>query len=208
MSRSMKSRILIATLLAAVVGCAKQTPPAAPAPGPAPQPVPASRFTAADVQFMSGMIGHHAQAIEMSELAPTHGASARVQTLAARIINAQKDEIAWMQQWLRDRGQPVPDPAAHSGHAMHMPMPGMLTPEQMQQLADARGEKFDELYLKFMIQHHQGAVTMVKELFLSEGAAQDDATFKLASDVNVDQTTEIARMQSLLYELLIGKEEP
>ena len=164
-------------------------------------------YTAADVRFMSGMIGHHAQAIVMSRWAPTHGASSSVRTLAERIINAQQDEIATMQQWLRDRGQPVPDPMA--GMTMDMPgmqhgtlMPGMLTEAQMHQLDAARGIEFDRLFLTDMIQHHSGAVSMVKDLFSSYGAGQDEQVFKFASDVNVDQTTEIGRMQRMLVTLL------
>ncbi|HEX2208287.1 MAG TPA: DUF305 domain-containing protein [Longimicrobium sp.] len=160
-------------------------------------------WTEADVRFMSNMIGHHAQAIEMARLAPTHGASPAVQTLAARVIGAQEDEIATMQQWLRDRGQPVPEPhAEHHGHGGMMP--GMLTPEQMAQLDAARGEEFDRLFLTLMIQHHRGAVRMVSELFGSYGAGQDETVFKFASDVNVDQETEIARMQRMLEALLFA----
>lgn len=165
------------------------------------------RFTEADVRFMAGMIGHHSQAIAMARLAPTHGASPAIQTLAGRVINAQQDEIALMQQWLRDRGQPVPEVhisgttvTAHGAeHILHMP--GMLTPEQMQQLDQARGPDFDRLFLTYMIQHHRGAVTMVNELFNTEGAGQEDVIFKLASDVHVDQTTEIARMELMLAAL-------
>lgn len=167
-------------------------------------------YTPADVHFMSGMIGHHSQAITMARMAPTHGASSSVQTLASRIINAQRDEIATMQQWLRDRGLPVPDPSK-SMAGMNMPgmaggdhaglMPGMLTPAQMAQLDSARGPAFDRLFLTDMIQHHTGAVTMVKALFDSYGAGQDETVFKFASDVNVDQTTEIARMQRMLVAL-------
>jgi uncharacterized protein (DUF305 family) len=155
---------------------------------------------------MSHMIGHHAQAIVMAGWAPSHGASGSVQTLAARIINAQQDEIATMQQWLRDHNQPVPEPGSHTmamsmdgGHAMLMP--GMLTDAQMHQLDAARGKEFDRLFLTFMIQHHRGAVSMVKDLFGTYGAAQDDLVFKFASDVNVDQTTEIARMEKMLATL-------
>ena len=183
------------------------------------------RFTEADVEFVTGMIGHHAQALIMSDLAPTNGASPQVQTLAARIINAQKDEIALMQQWLRDRGQPVPmvkidglnlmiemsAPAGqmnhneHNEHAArdmhagegHM-MPGMLTQEQLEELAAAFGPEFDRLFLTGMIAHHGGAVTMVTDLFAVDGAGQDEAVFKLASDVQVDQLTEIARMELML----------
>ena len=164
------------------------------------------RFTEADVRFMTGMIGHHGQALVMSEMAPRNGASSSIQTLAARIINAQKDEIATMQAWLRDRGQPVPELRIEGStlmmdghHAMHMP--GMLTPEQIQELDEARGPEFDRLFLTYMIQHHQGAVTMVHELFASDGAAQDEAAFKLASDIQVDQLTEIARMELMLESL-------
>jgi len=165
-------------------------------------------YTAADIHFMSGMIGHHSQAIAMSNMAPTHGASPAVQRLAERIINAQQDEIVTMQNWLRDRNQPVPSGKpgeAMAGMSISMPgmnhetlMPGMLTPEQMKELDAARGTDFDRLFLKYMLQHHRGAVSMVKDLFNTYGAAQDELVFKFANDVNVDQSTEIARMQLLL----------
>ena len=170
-------------------------------------------YTAADVHFMMGMIGHHAQAILMAGWAPTHGASPSVRVLCERIINAQRDEIATMQQWLRDRQQTVPD-ANPMGMKMRMDgmehtmlMPGMLTEEQLKQLDAARGREFDRLFLTFMIQHHKGAVQMVKELFDSYGAAQDDLVFKFASDVNVDQTTEIARMERMLVAINLGIEQ-
>ncbi len=160
-------------------------------------------YTAADIHFMSGMIAHHSQAIVMSKWAPSHGASPSVLTLTQRIINAQQDEIVTMQRWLRDRGQPVPDPNAAmpmmmEGMEHEMLMPGMLTDAQMRQLDAARGTEFDRLFLTFMIQHHRGAVSMVKDLFDTYGAGQDETVFKFASDVNVDQTTEIARMQRML----------
>lgn len=167
-------------------------------------------YTAADVRFMSDMIGHHAQAIVMARWATTHGAGSSVRTLAERIINAQQDEIATMQQWLRDRRQTVPDPNAGpmkmvmDGREQEMLMPGMLTEAQMKQLDAARGRDFDRLFLTDMIQHHHGAVTMVNDLVGTYGAAQDDLVFKLASDINVDQTTEIARMQRMLFALAIG----
>jgi len=167
-------------------------------------------YTEADVRFMSGMIHHHAQAIVMSRWAPTHGASPAVQRLADRIINAQQDEILTMQTWLRDRRQVVPD-ATPTGMKMSMDgmdhemlMPGMLTDEQMKQLDAARGPEFDRLFLTYMIQHHKGAVSMVKDLFDSYGAGQDEVVFKFASDVNVDQTTEIARMEKLLISITLG----
>lgn len=165
------------------------------------------RFTQADVDFATGMISHHAQALVMSALAPTNGANAQIRTLAARIINSQNDEIALMQRWLRDRGAPVPEVhiegtrmhitgAGPMDHSMHMP--GMLTDAQMKELAAARGAEFDRLYLTYMIQHHAGAVTMVHELFAQDGAGQDEPMFKLASDIQADQTTEIARMERML----------
>jgi uncharacterized protein (DUF305 family) len=170
-------------------------------------------YTVADVHFMSGMIGHHAQAIQMASWAPTHGASPSVRTLCERIINAQRDEIGTMQQWLRDRQQPVPE-ASPMGMKMVMDgvehtmlMPGMLSEQQMKELDAARGKDFDKLFLTDMIQHHKGAVQMVKELFDSYGAAQDDLVFKFASDVNVDQTTEIARMERMLVVISFGIEQ-
>ena len=166
-----------------------------------------TRFTEADVRFMTGMIGHHAQALVMASLAPTHGAGPSLRTLAARIINSQQDEIDWMQQWLRERNEPVPEVmiegtelVVHGAeHTLHMP--GMLTPEQMLELDEARGTAFHRLFLTYMIQHHRGAVTMVQELFGTESAAQDQAVFKLASDVQADQATEIARMERMLAAL-------
>jgi len=161
-------------------------------------------YTAADIEFMSGMISHHAQAIVMSRWAPTHGASPALLILTERVINAQQDEIAAMQRWLRDRQQPVPE-ARPTGMRMMMNgvehdmlMPGMLTEAQMKQLDQARGKEFDRLFLTFMIQHHRGAVTMVNDLFATNGAAQDITVFKMASDITADQTTEIERMQKML----------
>lgn len=183
-------------------------------------------FTEADVRFMTGMIRHHAQALDMAAMAPTHGANPTIRTLAARIINAQRDEIRTMQQWLGDRGQPVPEveglgPAgpengagdrtrrnvdmagqAGSADSISTPsMPGMLTPEQMEALDRVRGQAFDCLFLTSMIQHHQGAVTAVRELFATDGAARGDVTFKLASGIQVDQITEIDRMESMLQNM-------
>jgi uncharacterized protein (DUF305 family) len=169
-------------------------------------------YTEADVRFMSDMIGHHAQALVMAGWAPTHGASSSVRTLAERIINAQQDEIATMQQWLGERGRPVPEahamdmshPAHDAGHAMPMPgmlMPGMLTEAQMQALDQTTGPGFDRLFLQDMIQHHRGAVTMVQRLFDTPGAARDETVFKFANDVSADQSTEIARMETMLAAL-------
>ncbi len=171
-------------------------------------------YTAADIHFMSAMIGHHAQALQIAHWAPTHQSSPGIQRLAERIINAQRDEIALMQRWLADRKQPVPqiDPKGmphHGGHgADHGQMPGMLTEEQLGRLNQARGTEFDRLFLKFMIQHHRGAVTMVEQLFATSGAGQDETVFRLAADVNVDQVTEIARMEKMLVALVIEGQTP
>lgn len=216
---------LVAAL--AVSGCATTSPPAPP-PTASTAELEAlyrervdesrTRFSDSDAQFMTGMIGHHAQALVMTALAPTHGASPAVRRLAARIENAQRDEIATMQRWLRDRAQPVPEvhiegldlmihvaednagSGHHGDHAAHdhAGMPGMLSPEQLRELDAARGADFDRLFLAYMIQHHGGAVVMVDELFAADGAAQGDETFKIASDIQVDQRTEIARMQQML----------
>ncbi len=158
-----------------------------------------------DVHFMTGMIGHHAQALLMCGFAPGNDASAHMQTLCERIISSQQDEINLMQRWLRDRGLEVPEIHIADGELMiHGPehahhMPGMLSPEQVAELRNARGRDFDRLFLVFMIQHHQGAVTMVDELFATDGAAQgDDLIFRLASDIQADQTSEIERMELML----------
>lgn len=162
------------------------------------------RYAEADVHFMQGMIAHHAQALVMSGLAPSRAGSDALQTLAARTINAQNDEIETMQTWLGERGETMPDIEISGtrltvGGVMDMgSMPGMLTEEQMGELEAARGEEFDRLFLTYMIQHHSGAVTMVHELFATDGAALDDTVFKIASDIQVDQTTEINRMELML----------
>jgi uncharacterized protein (DUF305 family) len=172
-------------------------------------------YTKADVEFMSHMIGHHAQALVMADWAPSHGASPSVQTLAGRIINGQQDEIATMQRWLRDRRQPVPEASATmkmkmkmNGHEHEMLMPGMLTEDQMRQLDQARGPEFDRLFLTFMIQHHRGAVTMVNDLLASRGAARDETVFKFSNDASVDQSTEIARMEKMLAGMGPGAGSP
>jgi uncharacterized protein (DUF305 family) len=162
----------------------------------------AKNYTPADVHFVAGMIGHHAQAIQMAGWAPSHGASLSVRVLCERIVVAQNDEIVFAQRWLREHGEYVPpaDPRGHIMQGMDHPMlmPGMLTPEQMAQLDAAHGPEFDRLFLTFMIQHHQGAITMVQQLLAVPGAAQDGPIFRFASDVNVDQTTEINRMTLML----------
>ena len=164
-------------------------------------------FTETDVRFITGMIGHHAQALAMGALAPTHSAGPSVRILAARIINSQRGEIGQMQQWLRERGQPTPEVVIEGteltlrGAEYALRMPGMLTEAQMRELDEARGPKFDYVFLAYMIQHHRGAVTMVEELFGQEVTTQDAAVFKFASDVQTDQLTEIARMDRMLAAL-------
>lgn len=226
-----------------------------------------SIYTDDDVKFMEDMIIHHAQALVMSRFAPINDASEEVQVLAARIINAQLDEIKIMQRWLLDRGLEAPsveydgiesvitmlqpakesdgghmsDPSMdkedammmhgdmedmdhesenhsehegmdhesmdHSMHMDHSDMVGMLSMEQLAELRDAEGPLFDELYLEYMIQHHNGAVVMVEELFSYDGAAQGVQTYKLASDIQVDQRSEIARMQRMLNERIVSSVE-
>ncbi|PYP17302.1 MAG: DUF305 domain-containing protein [Gemmatimonadetes bacterium] len=169
--------------------------------GPSPRVVSPAPFTSADVHFMAGMIGHHAQAVLIAGWAPSHGASAAVRALCERIVVGQRDEIVLMQRWLGDRHEPVPeaDPAHHTmpGMATSM-MPGMLTPDQLGQLDSSRGLEFDRLFLKFMIQHHQGAITMVNQLFGSQGGGEEEIVYRFASDVYADQTTEIDRMNRML----------
>ena len=194
-----RTPLVAALLVVAVTACAgtRGSPEQ-----PSPEPVSRYPHTEADVRFMSAMIGHHAQALVMAGLAGTNGAGAEIRRLAERITAGQKDEIASMQQWLRDRGEPVPE----GSHAVHgHRMPGMLTEAQMAELERARGTEFDRLFLTYMIQHHQGAVAMVKQLYATPGAAQDETVFKFADDVGVDQTTEIARMERMLDALPAGE---
>ena len=172
------------------------------------------KFNQADVDFMTGMIAHHAQALIMSDLAAKNGAAPSVQVLASRIINAQKDEIALMQKWLRDREQPVPEVHIEGlmlmihglgdhQHMDHTNMRGMLSQVELNALGEAQGTQFDQLFLTGMINHHSGAVFMVENLFATDGTMQDDAIFKIASDIQVDQRTEIARMRLMLKEMFL-----
>jgi len=197
-----------------------------PAPAPAPAPVAlapgagvvtdgssdfiaraeaaASAYTPADVEFMAGMIPHHAQAIVMAEWCPTHAANRSLQALCERIVISQRDEIRMMRDWLGERGEVVPDSMAtrhimRMGDMVHeMLMPGMLTDEELATLEQARGNEFDRLFITGMIGHHFGAITMVENLFAQPGAAQEEVVFRFASDVLADQSSEIQRMQGLL----------
>lgn len=156
---------------------------------------------------MTGMIHHHAQAIVMVEWAPTHGAGGAVRVLCQRILISQRDEIALMQTWLRDNGlvasEPNPRgmPMVLNGVAHEMLMPGMLSDEQMRKLDQARGGEFDRLFFTYMIQHHQGAITMVEEVFAAYGGTQDERVYRFASDVYADQLAEIDRMEQMLAEM-------
>ena len=158
------------------------------------------RFTEADVRFMQGMIPHHAQALEMTALVAERTADETIERLAQRIELSQEDEIEMMQEWLRSRGQEAPGVVAHHAPGWE-PMPGMLTPEEMDGLAAAEGVAFDRLFLELMIKHHQGAVTMVENLLDQRGAAQDSQLFAFTSDVTSDQTAEIDRMDAMLAAL-------
>ncbi len=150
------------------------------------------------------MIPHHAQAVLIAGWAPTHGASAELQRLCERIVVAQRDEIALMRNWLKEKGQPVPAAdATHltmdmGGMKHDMLMPGMLNEEELKQLDAARGKEFDRLFLMAMIKHHQGAISMVDDLEAAGGSRQDETVFRFSSDVYADQTTEIDRMQKML----------
>jgi uncharacterized protein (DUF305 family) len=158
------------------------------------------QYSAADVSFMQGMIAHHAQAVEMTELLATRTNSDDMRKLALRIQVSQADEIKMMQRWLEARGQEVPGPHAMHQHGAAL-MPGMLTPDEMARLAAAKGTAFDRLFLEGMIRHHGGALVMVRNLFATPGAAQESEVFAFASDVDADQRMEMERMGAMLKEL-------
>ena len=161
-------------------------------------------YSQADVDFMAGMIPHHAQAVLIAGWAASHGARPDVRTLCERMVVGQRDEIEFMRTWLRDRGQPVPDAkATHhrmkmNGMEHDMLMPGMLSPAELAQLDKARNADWDRLFLTFMMRHHEGALKMVDDLFESHGALQDEDMYKFASDMYADQLIEIERMQKML----------
>ena len=207
--------------------CAQQADPATPVvvqPGAPGQPTrtlpPSTRATLpprspADVRFMQGMIMHHAQAVEMTALIESHTVNKNLQSLGARISSSQSDEIKFMKRWLEARGEPTREPISPvmpempgmhmpgmdmSSHSMVMPglMPGMLTEKQMEALKRAKGEEFDRLFLTGMIQHHSGALIMVKDLFDTAGAGQDAELFNFATDVDSGQRAEIRIMQTML----------
>jgi len=152
--------------------------------------------TPADVQFMQGMIHHHAQALDMTALVPERTAREDLKLLALRIELSQEDEIGMMQEWLAARGEEAPAVRDHDMPGMPL-MPGMLTPEQMEELAAARGEEFDRLFLEGMIRHHEGALVMVDELYATPGAGQESVISAFAAEVVADQRAEIGRMNAM-----------
>lgn len=157
------------------------------------------RHTAADVTFMQGMLGHHAQALEMTALLPARTTREDLRALARRIEASQSDEMAMMRAWLAERGEASPE--AHAHHGPGALMPGMLTPDEMQRLREAQGVAFERLFLEGMIRHHEGALTMVRDLFATPAAGQEPELFAFASDVEADQAMEIRRMRALVKEL-------
>jgi uncharacterized protein (DUF305 family) len=216
---SRRSALLCAVVFAALTLCVSSsaqqkdsTAPAVVQPGAPGEPTktlpPTTKATLlpvsyADVEFMQGMIMHHQQAVEMTAWIPTHTENAELRTLGARISRSQSDEIKFMRRWLATRGEAtsmampgMPD-MDMSGKPMAL-MPGMLTPEQMEALRKAKGTEFDRLFLQGMIQHHGGALTMVKDLYNTAGAGQDAEVFNFTSDVDNGQRAEIKIMQSML----------
>ena len=158
----------------------------------------------ADAQFMQDMIMHHAQAVEMTALIDTHTENKALRSLGARISRSQSDEIKFMKRWLTARDEATSPPMHHMpGMDMSsdsMLMPGMLTEKQMTALRNANGKEFDRLFLTGMIKHHNGALTMVKDLFDTAGAGQDAELFNFATDVDSGQRAEIKIMQTMLGE--------
>jgi uncharacterized protein (DUF305 family) len=222
-SASLRATLLTASVLIAFLcsiglirpACARQIDSAKPvvvqpgAPGkPSKTLPPSTRATVpplaqADVEFMQGMIMHHSQAIEMTSLLESHTTNKELRSLGARIRSSQSDEIKFMQRWLALRGKSLSMatpamPGMHMAHDQMPLMPGMLTPDQMEVLQKANGADFDHLFLTGMIQHHNGALTMVKDLFDTAGAGQDAELFNFATDADNSQRAEIKIMEAML----------
>src|SRR5438067_9736611 len=214
-----RNRLLTAGVLAGLFSlpvCAQQADPEKPVivqPGAPGQPTrtlpPATRATLpprspADVQFMQGMIMHHAQAVEMTALIESHTPNKDLRLLGARISHSQSEEIKFMKRWLEARGEPtslaMPEMPGMDMSKQPMLMPGMLTPKQMEDLKKADGAEFDQLFLTGMIQHHNGALIMVRDLFDTAGAGQDAEIFNFTTDVDSGQRAEIRIMQTMLGE--------
>ena len=212
-------RALLAASVSAVffspAARAQQTDPAKPvvvqpgAPGAPSKTLPSSTRailpprSPADVEFMQGMILHHAQAVEMTAMISSHSQNKDLRSLGARIGSSQSDEINFMKRWLAARGESVPKampkmPGMDMPHGTMARMPGMLTSQQMEALQKAKGVEFDRLFLLGMIQHHNGALTMVKELFDTAGAGQDAELFNFATDADNTQQAEIRIMETML----------
>ncbi len=199
--------LIVAVLVGAAWGQAPVIQPGAP--GQPSRTLPAGtsgvlpQRSAADVEFMQGMIMHHSQAVEMTAWIPTHTENKEIGLLGARIRRSQTDEMQFMKRWLEARGEATS--MAGSARMPDMPgmalMPGMLTPEKMKALEAARGAEFDRLFLTGMMQHHNGALTMVKQLFETPGAGQDADLFDFATDADNTQRAEIRIMQEMLDKL-------
>lgn len=213
----------VLAIASATAGAQRATQPVIVQPGAPGQPSkilpPSTRasvppVSVADIAFMQGMIMHHSQAVEMTALIPSHTQNQEIRRLGAKISSSQSDEIGFMQRWLAARGQPtsmeMPGmPGMDKSGQPMAPMPGMLTPAQMQALRNARGAAFDHLFLTGMIQHHNGALIMVKDLFNTAGAGQDADLFNFATDADNTQRAEIRIMQSMLSkEAGLSKETP
>jgi uncharacterized protein (DUF305 family) len=209
----------LATVSFLSIARAQQTDPAKPAvvqpgaPGAPSKTLPSSTRailpprSPADVAFMQGMILHHAQAVDMTAMIPSHTQSKDLRSLGARISSSQSDEIKFMKRWLAARDESVPktmsempgmDMSHETSHESMARMPGMLTPQQMEALQRAKGAEFDHLFLLGMIQHHNGALTMVKDLFDTAGAGQDAELFNFATDADNTQRAEIRIMETML----------
>ncbi len=192
-ARLLRAFVFLSPLASA---CMRASPP----PAPSPDTAAAQRASPADVSFMRGMIGHHAQAMHMTRLVPARTRAGDVRTLAERIEASQRDEIGLMSRWLAARGQPIPD-TTHVilGHdTPEHRMPGMLTAGELHELAAASGDAFDRLFLALMIRHHEGALAMVAQLLARPGGGQDPEAYRFAADVDADQRAEIARMRRML----------
>ena len=209
-SAALRSGALVAVVTACSTGTRMAGSGVSPSAASGPS-VPTRIINPADVEFMAGMIPHHAQAVLISKWATSHGARRDIVALCERIVVGQTDEIHLIQHWLRERGQEVPadDATMHKmkmgGTTMDMIMPGMLNAEQLAALDKARGADFDRMFLEAMIAHHAGAIEMVNTLMGSAGAANDDLVYRFSADVYADQTTEIDRMQKMLATVPAGR---
>ena len=200
--------LIVATTAFIVPAFSQQSAPVIVQPGAPGQPTrvlpPDTRaklppVSAKDIEFMRGMIVHHLQAVEMTDLIMARTENVDIRSLGARIARGQTDEMDFMKKWLALRGIDAAENSGSShGSGQHKMMPGMLTRQQMDALRRARGAEFDRLFLAGMIQHHEGALTMVKDLFDTAGAGQDAELFSFATDVDSGQRAEIKTMQTLL----------